>query len=90
MREKRWQSKDKHQLAPNLSALANRFNEVSFWVSTQIVEAKKKEISGVNTIKYFINVMQASTSFFSKKENLFCSSCHKLFGLIFSSSIFSS
>ena len=58
LKEKRWQHKNKNELAPNLVFMASRFNEVSFWVASQVVEAKKKNIHGSVVIKYFIKVMQ--------------------------------
>jgi hypothetical protein len=65
LKEKRWQHKNKNELAPNLVFMASRFNEVSFWVASQVVEAKKKNIHGSVVIKYFIKVMQVKKIFLS-------------------------
>jgi son of sevenless-like protein len=52
---KGWQKHNKMVLAPNITMLINRFNEVSFWVSTQILTAKdKKEQKKV--LKKFIKI----------------------------------
>jgi hypothetical protein len=32
-----WQKEDRRTIAPHLSALASRFDKVSFWVATRIV-----------------------------------------------------
>eukprot|EP01091_Cochliopodium_minus_P014277 TRINITY_DN4817_c1_g1_i1.p1 TRINITY_DN4817_c1_g1~~TRINITY_DN4817_c1_g1_i1.p1 ORF type:complete len:895 (+),score=275.82 TRINITY_DN4817_c1_g1_i1:52-2736(+) len=58
LRDKRWQHKNKNELAVNLVAMASRFNEVSFWVASQIVDAKKRDIHGSIVIKLFIKVIE--------------------------------
>ena len=39
-------------------AFTSRFNEVSFWVATQIVEARKMGKSASSTITFFIKVLK--------------------------------
>jgi len=54
---KAWQRHDRHTVAPNLTAFAERFDKVSFWVATTIVTATstKKQVAA---IEKFVEVMQ--------------------------------
>lgn len=54
---KGWQGKDRHTDAPHLSALADRFDAVSFWVATQILVPESPHLQ-VKVLATFIKVMK--------------------------------
>jgi hypothetical protein len=58
--KKRWAEADNSKLAPNLAAMIDRFNKVSYWVATEIVfqpELKKR----IEVIKRWIVVAEVRT-----------------------------
>lgn len=52
-----WQGPEKEQLAPHLSKLAKRFNQVSFWVATEVVTAEDYGTSPSKTLRFFCKVL---------------------------------
>jgi len=54
---KGWQGKDRHTAAPHLSALADRFDAVSFWVATQILVPESPQLQ-IKVLASFIKIMK--------------------------------
>eukprot|EP00743_Colponemidia_sp_Colp-15_P006234 GILK01006706.1.p1 GENE.GILK01006706.1~~GILK01006706.1.p1 ORF type:complete len:701 (-),score=119.94 GILK01006706.1:216-2276(-) len=52
-----WTKKDKHILAPSIVRIADRFNQISRWVATEILKCEETS-KRVTAVKYFIKVAQ--------------------------------
>jgi hypothetical protein len=48
-----WQRENKHVIAPNIIRMINRFNQISYWVATEIL-TKQDRKTQVKIIKKFI------------------------------------
>lgn len=59
-----WSKDDKETRCPNLMAVIKRFNTVTFWVATEILQAPSKE-ARTNLVKHFILI----TKWLRKEKN---------------------
>ncbi len=48
-----WQKNERETLAPNISAFTRRFNQVSYWVATEVVTAPTQK-QRIEVLKKFI------------------------------------
>lgn len=73
--EQNWQKEDKESLAPNLTAISNFFNRISYWISSSIILAAKSDsTSPSKVICVFIKVLKVLQLLFfiSKIFYFFC------------------
>lgn len=63
--EQNWQKPEKEDLAPNLTAISNFFNRISYWISSSILLAAKSDtISPAKVVTKFIRILQVNFHFF--------------------------
>jgi hypothetical protein len=64
LKDSRWLSKMKSLYSPHIVQLTSRFNQLSYWVSTQIVTAFEHNFTATKVITFFIKVMKVNFFFF--------------------------
>ena len=67
----RWQGQAKHEKAPNIQKLIQRFNRVSWWIANEILQVEDLKLRTV-VLNRCIFIAQVITFYIEREVDCFC------------------